>query len=108
MSLNVVTYTSLTDSINSVLNSGATPSVCLFWDIEGTNPYHDAAGNMYDPASVLSVNYTQPHNESDGTPLVNGFVSITFANGNTVVITDNVDTVYFSFIAVPFKPRSFN
>jgi hypothetical protein len=108
MSLNLVTYTSLTDSINLVLNSGATPSVCLFWDIEGTNPYHDAEGNVYDPASVLSVNYTQPHNEADGTPVLDGFVSITFANGKVVTITDNVDTVYYSIVAVPFKPRRFN
>jgi hypothetical protein len=108
MSVNLVTYTSLTESMNSVFNSGATPNVCLFLDAEGTIHYHDAAGNVYDRISVLSVNYTQPHNDAEGAPLVNGFVSIAFANGNTVIVTDNVDTVYYSIVAVPFAPRRFN
>jgi hypothetical protein len=107
MSLTLLTYESLTTALNSVLNTGATPNICLFVDVEGNVPYKDADGNIYDPASVSSVNYTQPHNNEDGTAVVNGFITINFTNGHSVVLTDTVDVTYFSIEAVPFKPRRF-
>jgi hypothetical protein len=108
MSLTLVTYDKLTCDINATLNTGATPNLCLFIDAAGEVPYTDASGNIYDPATVSSVNYTQPHNDAEGNPILNGFVSITFSSGNVVTITDTVDTVYYSILSVPFKPRSFN
>jgi hypothetical protein len=107
MSLTLLTYESLTAALNSVLSTGATPNICLFKDVEGNLPYHDANGNIYDPATVSSVNYTQPHNTEDGTAVVNGFITINFVNGSSVILTDNVDTIYFSVEAVQFKPRRF-
>jgi len=108
MSLTLVTYISLVESINSILQTGCTPNLCLFTDAEGNVPYIDQDGNTYDPDTVASINYTQPHNNTDGTAVINGYVTITFRDGKVVTVTDNVDTLYYSIVAVPFKPRTFN
>jgi hypothetical protein len=108
MSLSVVTYNSLVESINSVLQTGATPNLCLFTDVEGNVPYTDKNGNVYESDSVSSVNYTQPHNNADGTAVIDGFITISFRDGTVITVTDNVDTLYYSIVAVPFKPRTFN
>lgn len=107
MSLSLVNYITLTNDLNSVFSTGATPNLCLFTDAEGTVPFADAEGDTADPKAVVSVNYTQPHNDSEGNPIVNGFITITFTDKTKITITDNVDTVYYSIVAIPFKPRTF-
>jgi hypothetical protein len=107
MSLEQATYTSITDSLNAVYNSGATPDLNLFSDSEGKIPLIDENGNSINNKTVVTVNYTEPHNEADGTQVKNGYLSVIFSDGVTVTITDNVDTVYFNVISIPFKPRTF-
>ena len=107
MSLNIVTYTSLTTDLNAALNTGCTPNLSLFSNAEGTTVVSDSNGAPCKDRLVASINYTEPHNVADGAQLVNGFVLVTFNDGSTATVTDNVDTVYYSIVAVAFKPRRF-
>jgi hypothetical protein len=107
MSLKLATYDSITSELNTILNSGCTPHVSLFTDLDGTTIFTDSNGNTCQEKTLASINYTQPHNDSDGNQIINGYLLLTFSDGNNITITDNVDTVYFSITAVPFKPRQF-
>jgi len=107
MSISIVTYTSITTDLNGALNTGRTPNLSLFSDAAGTTIVSDSNGNPCKDRIVASINYTEPHNTADGAQLVNGFVVVVFNDGSTVTITDNVDTVYYTILAVAFKPRKF-
>jgi len=107
MSLNTVSYDSLTADLNAALNTGRTPNLSLFRNPAGTVAISDSNGNPCKDKVVASVNYTEPHNTADNNQVVNGFVLITFNDGSTATVTDTVDTVYYSIVAVPFKPRRF-
>jgi hypothetical protein len=107
MSGTLLTYNSFTTDLGNVLNSGATPNITLYSDEAAETLYTDSNGNTFSEVVVATVNYTEPHNEADGTQVINGFVTVTFTDGTTVTVTDTVDTVYFVITPVAFKPRTF-
>jgi len=107
MSLTQITYASITKDLGTVLNTGATPNVSLFSDINGATLFTDSDGKTFSDKVVASINYTEPHNDVDGNQIKNGFLTLTFSDGNIVTITDTVDVVYYTIVAVPFQARRF-
>lgn len=107
MSLKQITYASITSDMGDVLNTGATPNISLFSDADGITLFSDEHGNTFSSKVVSSINYTEPHNTADNTQLVNGYLSLSFNDGTSVIVTDNVNTVYYTIVAVPFQPRRF-
>jgi hypothetical protein len=108
MSAKLIDYKSITNDLGAVLSSGATPNITLYVDSASTKLFADSDGVTFSEKVVASVNYTEPHNTEDNTQVVNGYLLITFNDGTIAKITDNVDTVYYVVVAVPFKPRTFN
>jgi|UniRef100_A0A6C0JQX8 hypothetical protein len=107
MSLKQITYASITSDMGEVLSKGATPSVSLFSDSDGVTAFTDANGNTCSDKTITSINYTEPHNNADSTQVVNGYLTLHFTDGSSIEITDNVNTVYYNIVAVPFQPRRF-
>jgi hypothetical protein len=107
MSFASLTYSALTADLANILNTGATPNVTLYSNTTGTTLFRDASGNTFSGLVLMSINYTEPHNDSDGNQIKNGFLTLTFTNGSVAIVTDVVDTVFYSIVAVPFKPRTF-
>ena len=107
MSLKQITYSSITSDMGNVLNTGATPNISLFSDADGVTLFADENGTTFSSKVVSTINYTEPHNTADNTQVVNGFLSLSFTDGTSAVITDNVNTVYYTIVAVPFQPRRF-
>jgi hypothetical protein len=70
-------------------------------------PLNDENGNPVAGKTINTINYTEPHNNADGTAIVNGFVSLVYSDGSTTIVTDNVDTIYFLITAEKFQPRRF-
>jgi len=108
MSFTLATYDHITSDLNAILSSGSSPIISFFSDQEGHNLFTDTNGNTFDQKTIATINYTQPHNTEDGTQVVNGFLTITFSDGTSVIITDNVDIVYYSTVRVSFHPRPLN
>jgi hypothetical protein len=73
----------------------------------GLTLFMDANETTFFELTVQSVNYTEPNNDADGNQIVNGYLKVDFTNGTSATVTDNVDVVYFSVVAVPFKGRTF-
>jgi len=108
MSFKQTDYTSITNDLAVTLSTGNTPNVTLYSDAAGTTLFVDSNGNSHSEKVVATLNYTEPHNNEDQTQVINGFLSFTFTDGTNAVVTDNIDTVYYKVMAVPFKPRTFN
>ena len=108
MSLKQIDYTSITNDLAATLSTGSTPNISLYSDAAGTTLFVDSDGNSFSNKVVLTVNYTEPHNNEDQTQVVNGYLLFTFTDGTSARITDNVNTVYYGIVAIPFKPRTFN
>ena len=107
MSAKLIDYKSITNDLGAVLSTGATPNITLYSDASSTTLFTDSDGITFSEKVVATINYTEPHNTEENTQVINGYVLITFNDGTTAKITDNVDTVYYVIVAVPFKPRSF-
>ena len=108
MSGKLINYKAITENQALVLSTGATPKVSLYLDETATKLFVDAEGNTYSDKVIGTINYTEPHNTEDQTQVVNGYLKLSFIDGTQVIITDNVDVVYYTMVAVPFKPRTFN
>ena len=107
MSGTFLTYYSFTTDLGNVLSTGATPNITLYSDEASTTLYTNSDGNTFSSVVVATVNYTEPHNDADGNHIDNGFVTITFTDGSTIVVTENVDTVYYVITPITFTPRRF-
>jgi len=107
MSFTSLTYSALTADLANILNTGATPNITLYSNTTGMTLFRDASGNAFSGLVLVSINYTEPHNDSEGNQIKNGFLTLTFTDSSVAVVTDTVDTVYYSIVAVPFKPRTF-
>jgi len=108
MSLKQTDYTSITNDLAVTLSTGATPNISLYSDAAGTKLFVDSNGNSFSGKVVSNLNYTEPHNSEDKTQIENGFLLFSFTDGTTAKVTDKVDTVYYGFVAIAFKPRTFN
>jgi hypothetical protein len=108
MSFTLATYDHITSDLNNILSRGSSPIISLFSDQEGNILFTDTNGRTHNEKTIISINYTQPHNAQDGTQLVNGYLTLTFSDGTSAVITDNVDIVYYSTVAINFNPRPLN
>jgi hypothetical protein len=108
MSLKQTSYASITNDLAVTLSTGATPNISLYSDAAGTTLFVDSDGNSFSGKVVSSLNHTEPHNNEDQSQVENGFLSFTFTDGTIAKVTDNVDTVYYGIVTVPFKPRTFN
>jgi len=107
MSLTQVTYASVTTDLGNILPTGSTPTITLFSDVDGTILFTDSNGNVFSDKVIASINHTEPHNDVDGNQIKNGFLTLEFTSGDSALITDNVDTVFYKIVAIPFKPRTF-
>ena len=108
MSAKLINYRAITDNQALVLSTGATPKVSLYLDETATILFVDDEGNTHSDKVIGSINYTEPHNNEDQTQVVNGYLKLSFIDGTHAIITDHVDVVYYTMVAVPFKPRKFN
>jgi len=103
----LLNYTTITQDLSTVLASGATPNVTIYSDSNAENLFVDSNGATHSNKVIASVNYTEPHNNADNTQVKNGYLTVSFTDSTSVIVTDNVDTVYYTILSVPFQPRSF-
>jgi hypothetical protein len=107
MSLKQINYSSISNDLGQVLSTGSTPNVSLYSDADGVTLFVDSDGKSFSGKVISTLNYTEPHNSEDQTQIAKGFLLLTFTDGTSVKITDNVDTVYYDIVAVAFKGRTF-
>jgi hypothetical protein len=107
MSIKIVNYLTLNSDLGNIWNNGCTPTVTLYSNQEGTLLYKDSTENTFSDKVVSLINHNQPKKNSDGAEVEHGYFEISFTDGTLVKIIENVDTVYYGIVAVPFKPRTF-
>ena len=105
--LNLDDYAGLNNSINEFFSSGKHSAVLMsvFTDADSTNPVTDAKGGIVN-RQIASVNAVYSHTNANG-QAVNGYITIKFTDGSSIVSTDNVDSYWYTLSGLAYVPRKF-
>lgn len=101
-------YAGLNDAINQYLNSGkfTATTMSVYSDASATNLVTDDNGPIENRqiASVTVVyDYVDPVTEQN----MNGYTTVQFNDGSSIVATDNVNQYWYVLAGVPYVPRTF-
>jgi hypothetical protein len=107
--LDVAGYTQLNNSIGDLLRSGTCSSVLMniHTNSSATAPLVDGNGPVI-KRQISSVNVVQEHTDQTTGIKTNGYVTVVFADGSSVVSTESVDQYWYVLETTPYQPRRFN
>lgn len=106
--LNTADYAQLNDSINALLSNGQFSSALMsvYTDSAATSAKTDSKGPML-KRQIVSVNAVYSHVDQATGNNVNGYLTIAFNDGTSIVSTDNVNDYWYTLEGLVYVPRRF-
>jgi hypothetical protein len=104
--LNTADYAQLNESINTLLASGKYSAVVMnvYTDEAAANLATDSNG-IISQRKIASVNAVYTHVDTVTGQQMNGYLTIKFTDGSTVISTDNVSNYWYTLDGNIFVPK---
>jgi len=99
-------YSDITSQIDAVLRQNQRAIVSIFADSTGTVVALDSNGHAIENKQVASISYTSSYTDVNTNIFHNGFLTITFTDGDTFKTIDNVDSFWYTIVGTPNVLRS--